>query len=139
MAAPRLSICWADRRRLCSSLPSRTLAYIKAGKLHPLAVTSATRSAALPDVPTVSEFVPGYEATAWFGIGAPKNTPVEIIDKLNREVSAGLADPKIQERLADLGGGAAALPPKADVRCDSRHVRFEPLRSAPHYGLMRKT
>jgi len=81
-----------------------TISYIRAGKLRALAVTSATRSPALPDIPTVGEFVPGYEATAWFGIGAPKNTPTEIIDKLNREVNAGLADPKIKERLADLGG-----------------------------------
>jgi tripartite-type tricarboxylate transporter receptor subunit TctC len=81
-----------------------TIGYIRAGKLHALAVTSATRSAALPDVPTVGEFVQGYEATAWFGIGAPKNTPAEIIAKLNGEINAGLTDAKIKERLADLGG-----------------------------------
>jgi tripartite-type tricarboxylate transporter receptor subunit TctC len=69
-----------------------------------LAVTTATRSDALPDVPTVSEFVPGYEASAWFGVGAPKNTPSQIIDKLNEAINAGLADPKIKARLADLGG-----------------------------------
>jgi tripartite-type tricarboxylate transporter receptor subunit TctC len=66
----------------------------------------STRFPALPDVPTVSEFVPGYEATAWWGIGAPKNTPADIIDKLNREINAGLADPKIRARFADLGGTA---------------------------------
>ena len=81
-----------------------SIAYIRAGKLRALAVTSATRSAALPDVPTVGEFVPGYEASGWFGIGAPKDTPAEIVGKLNREITAGLADPKIKERLADLGG-----------------------------------
>ena len=81
-----------------------TLPYIRAGKLRALAVTSATRSAALPDVPAVGEFLPGYEATAWFGIGAPKKTPTDIVDKLNSEVNAGLADPKIKDRLADLGG-----------------------------------
>jgi tripartite-type tricarboxylate transporter receptor subunit TctC len=81
-----------------------SIAYIRTGKLRALAVTSATRSAALPDVPTVSEFVPGYEASSWFGIGAPKDTPAEIINKLNREINVGLADPKIKERLADLGG-----------------------------------
>ena len=81
-----------------------TIGYIRAGKLRALAVTSATRSAALPDVPTVSEFVPGYEATAWFGIGAPSNTPADIIAKLNGEINAGLVDAKIKERLADLGG-----------------------------------
>jgi tripartite-type tricarboxylate transporter receptor subunit TctC len=81
-----------------------TIGYIRAGKLRALAVTSATRSAALPDVPTVGEFVPGYEATAWFGIGAPRNTPADIVAKLNGEINAGLADAKIKERLADLGG-----------------------------------
>jgi tripartite-type tricarboxylate transporter receptor subunit TctC len=81
-----------------------TIGYIRAGKLRALAVTSATRSAALPDVPTVAEFVPGYEATAWFGIGAPSNTPADIIAKLNGEISAGLADAKMKERLADMGG-----------------------------------
>ena len=81
-----------------------TIGYIRAGKLRALAVTSATRSAALPDVPTVSEFVPGYEATAWFGIGAPSNTPADIIAKLNGEPNAGLVDAKIKERLADMGG-----------------------------------
>jgi tripartite-type tricarboxylate transporter receptor subunit TctC len=81
-----------------------SIAYIRAGKLRALAVTSGTRSAALPDVPTVGEFVPGYEASGWFGIGAPKDTPAEIVGKLNREITAGLADPKIKERLADLGG-----------------------------------
>jgi len=81
-----------------------TIGYIRAGKLRALAVTSATRSAALPDVPTVGEYVPGYEATAWFGIGAPRNTPPDIVAKLNGEINAGLADAKIEERLADMGG-----------------------------------
>ena len=67
-------------------------------------MTTATRSEALPDFPTVGDFVPGYEASAWVGLGAPKNTPAEIIDKLNKEINAGLADPKIKARLADLGG-----------------------------------
>jgi tripartite-type tricarboxylate transporter receptor subunit TctC len=65
----------------------------------------------LPDVPTVGEFVPGYEATAWFGLGAPKNTPADIIDRLNKEVGAGLADAKIKARLADLGGEAMPMSP----------------------------
>ena len=71
-------------------------------------MTTATRSEALPDIPTVGEFVPGYEASVWFGVGAPKNTPAEIIDKLNKEINAGLADPKIKARLADLGGTVLA-------------------------------
>jgi tripartite-type tricarboxylate transporter receptor subunit TctC len=81
-----------------------SIGYIRAGRLRALAVTTATRSDALPDVPTVGEFVPGYEASAWFGVGAPKATPAEIVDKLNKEINAGLADPKIKARLADLGG-----------------------------------
>jgi tripartite-type tricarboxylate transporter receptor subunit TctC len=81
-----------------------TIGYIRAAKLRALAVTSATRSAALPDVPTVGEFVPGYEATAWFGIGAPRNTPADIVGKLNSEINAGLVDAKFKDRLADMGG-----------------------------------
>ena len=84
-------------------LPS-SLNFINTGKLRALAVTSATRQAVLPDVPTVGEFVPGYEGNAWFGIGAPKNTSKEIVDKLNSEINAGLADPKLSARLIDLGG-----------------------------------
>ena len=81
-----------------------SIEYIKTGRLRALAVTTATRWDALPDIPTVGEFVPGYEASAWWGIGAPRNTPAEIVEKLNREINAGLADPKIKARLADLGG-----------------------------------
>ena len=73
---------------------------VRAGKLRALAVTTATRSEALPDIPTVGEFVPGYEASVWFGLGAPKGTPAEIIDKLNLETNAALADPKIKARIA---------------------------------------
>ena len=80
-----------------------SIGYIRAGRLRALAVTTATRSDALPGIPTVGEFLPGYEASGWFGIGAPKNTPVEIIEKLNREINAGLAEPKMKARLADLG------------------------------------
>jgi tripartite-type tricarboxylate transporter receptor subunit TctC len=81
-----------------------SLEYIKAGKLRALAVTTATRSEALPDIPAVGEFLPGYEASTWTGLGAPKSTPTEIVDKLNKEINAGLADPKMKARLADLGG-----------------------------------
>src|SRR5262245_19414150 len=83
---------------------SASIEYVKAGKLSALAVTTAARSEVLPDIPTVAEFVPGYEASFWHGLGAPKATPVEIIDKLNREINAGLSDPKTKARLADLGG-----------------------------------
>jgi tripartite-type tricarboxylate transporter receptor subunit TctC len=83
---------------------SLTIEQIRAGKLRPLAVTTATRWEGLPDIPTVGDFVPGYEASAVFGLGAPKKTPDEIIDKLNKEIDAGLADPKLKARLVDLGG-----------------------------------
>jgi tripartite-type tricarboxylate transporter receptor subunit TctC len=82
------------------------LEYIRAGKLRALAVTTAARSELLPDSPTVADFLPGFEASFWIGIGAPKNTPAEIVDKLNKEINAGLADPGIRTRLADLGGTA---------------------------------
>ena len=84
-------------------MPS-SIGYVKAGQLRPLAVTTATRSEALPELPTVGDFVPGYEASTWYGVGAPKNTPAEIIEKLNKEINAGLADPKLKARLTDLGG-----------------------------------
>jgi tripartite-type tricarboxylate transporter receptor subunit TctC len=81
-----------------------SIEYIRSGKLRPLGVTTATRSEVLPDVPTVGEFVPGYEASTWFGVGAPKNTSSQIIDKLNKEINAGHADPKLKAQLASLGG-----------------------------------
>jgi len=83
---------------------SLTVEQVKAGKVRALAVTSATRWQGLPDIPPVGDFVPGYEATSVFGLGVPKKTPVEIIDKLNKEVNAGLDDPKLRARLIDLGG-----------------------------------
>jgi len=81
-----------------------SIAYIKTGSLRALAVTTATRWDGLPDIPTVAETVPGYEASIWYGLCAPKNTPTEIIDKLNKEINAALADPRMKARLADLGG-----------------------------------
>ena len=80
-----------------------SLGYIRAGQLRPLAVTASTRQAVLPGVPAVAEFLPGYEASGWYGVIAPKATPVEIIDRLNREINAALADDKMKERLTDLG------------------------------------
>jgi tripartite-type tricarboxylate transporter receptor subunit TctC len=90
-----------------ASVPS-SIAYIKAGTLRALAVTTSTRSELLPDIPVVGDFVPKYEASFWTGLGAPKNTPAEIVERLNKEINAALADPKIQGRFADLGG--AVLP-----------------------------
>src|SRR6266581_3070155 len=80
-----------------------SIEYIRAGRLRALAVTAATRSSVLPDIPTVAEFVPGYDSSFWTGVGAPKNTPAEIVDKLNKEINAALADPKFKARLAELG------------------------------------
>jgi len=85
-----------------------SIEYIKAGELRALAVTTAARSELLPDIPTLADFLPGYEGSGWVGISAPKATPAVIIDKLNREINAGLGDPKIKARLADMGG--AVLP-----------------------------
>jgi tripartite-type tricarboxylate transporter receptor subunit TctC len=90
-----------------------SLDFIRSGKLRALAVTTAGRQEVLPDVPAVSEFVPGYEAAAWFGIGAPKDTPAGIVGKLNREINAILADPGNKARLADLGGEVFASSPEA--------------------------
>jgi len=85
---------------------SASIEYIKTGKLRPLAVTTLSRSGALLDVPAVAEFVPGYEAATWGGIGVPKGTPIETIEKLNKEINVGLADPKMKARLVDLGATA---------------------------------
>ena len=82
---------------------------IGAGKLHALAVTTATRSSVLPDVPAVGEYVPGYEASQWYGLGAPRDTPAAIVGKLNSEINASLADPKLIARLADLGVDPMAI------------------------------
>ena len=84
---------------------------IRAGRLRALAVTTARRSQLLPELPTVGDFVPAYEASGWFGVGAPTGTPAEVIDKLNKEINASLADPKIRARLADLGGAVLAGSP----------------------------
>ncbi len=92
------------------NMPS-SIEHIRAGRLRPLAVTATTRLEALPDVPPLADFVPGFETSAWAGIGAPKDTPAEIIDKLNREINGGLVDPKIKARIADLGGMVLALSP----------------------------
>jgi len=101
--------------------PVSSIEYVKAGKLRALAVTTATRSEVLPDIPTVGDFVPGYEARGWNGLGAPKNTATEIVDKLNKEINAALADPRMKARLADLGGTVSPGSP-ADFR---KHIADE--------------
>jgi tripartite-type tricarboxylate transporter receptor subunit TctC len=111
-AAPAVTALLGDQVQVFFSPLSTAVEHLKAGKLRALAVTTATRSEALPDVPTMSEFVPGYEASNWYGIVAPKNTPAEVIDKLNREINAVLAEQGMRARIADLGetvlGGSPA-------------------------------
>jgi tripartite-type tricarboxylate transporter receptor subunit TctC len=102
--APALTDLLAGQVQVYFSPMPAAIAYIKAGKLRALAVTTAVRSEALPEIPTLGEFVPGYEASIWLGIGAPKATPAEIVNELNKEVNAALDDPKMKARLADLGG-----------------------------------
>jgi tripartite-type tricarboxylate transporter receptor subunit TctC len=103
-AAPALSDLLGGQVQVMFDPLLSSIGYIRAGKLRVLAVTTAVRSEALPDIPTVGEFLPGYEASTWFGLGLPKNTPADIVHKLNKEANAGLADPKLKARLADLGG-----------------------------------
>jgi len=105
-AAPALTDLLGGQVQVMFDNLSSSIEHIRAGKLRALAVTTATRSKALPDVPTIGEFVPGYEASAWQGIGAPSNTPAEIINKLNTEINAALGDPRARARLSDFGGEA---------------------------------
>jgi tripartite-type tricarboxylate transporter receptor subunit TctC len=91
--------------------PFSSIEYVKSGKVRALAVTGATRLESLPDIPAMGEFVPGYESISWYGIGAPANTPTEIIERLNREINAGLADASLKERLANLGSAPFARSP----------------------------
>ncbi len=103
-SAPMLTDLLAGQVQVTFDNMPSSIEHIRAGKLRALAVTTAMRSEALPDVPVVADFVPGYEASAWFGVGAPKGTPPEIIDLLNKEVNAAVADPNIRARLVDMGG-----------------------------------
>jgi tripartite-type tricarboxylate transporter receptor subunit TctC len=103
-SAPMLTDLLAGQVQVTFDNMPSSIEHIRAGKLRALAVTTATRSEALPDVPVVADFVPGYEASAWFGLGAPKGTPPEIIELLNKEVNAAVADPNIRARLVDMGG-----------------------------------
>jgi tripartite-type tricarboxylate transporter receptor subunit TctC len=100
---PALTDLLAGQVQMMFSPMSSSIEFVKAGKLRALAVTSAARSEVLPDVPSVGEFVPGYQASGWFGVCAPGKTPADIVDRLNQEINAGLADPKLKARFADLG------------------------------------
>jgi tripartite-type tricarboxylate transporter receptor subunit TctC len=101
--APAITDLIAGQVQVMFTSPPGMIEYITAGKLRALAVTTATRSEALPDVPPMGDFVPGFEATTWFGVGAPMNTPAEIVDKLNKEINAALADPRMKARISDMG------------------------------------
>ena len=105
---PALTDLLAGKVQIRFGIPLESMEYIKTGNLPVLAVTTAARSEVLPDIPTVGEFVPGYEASAFLGIGAPKNTPPEIVDKLNREINGVLSDPRIRARLVEVGGTVLA-------------------------------
>src|SRR6185369_16160039 len=102
--APAITDLLAGHVQVIFAPLSESIQQVKAGQLRPLAVTSAKRLDVLPDVPTVADFVPGYEATGFAGIGVPRGTPAEIIDLLNRELNAGLADSKVRDRIVELGG-----------------------------------
>jgi len=110
-SAPALTDLIGGQVQVMFDPTTSSIEHIRAGKLRPLAVTTATRAAVLPDVPILGEWVPGYEASAWFGVGVPRGTPAEIVDKLNQEINAAFADPKMKARLADLGGMVLAGPP----------------------------
>jgi tripartite-type tricarboxylate transporter receptor subunit TctC len=109
--APAMTDLMAGQVQVMFEPVAGPLEHLRAGRLRALAVTTATRSPALPEVPTVGEFVPGYEASSWYGIGVPKGTPAEVIDALNKAVNAALADPKLQARFADLGATVLAGSP----------------------------
>jgi tripartite-type tricarboxylate transporter receptor subunit TctC len=110
-SAPALTDLLGGQVQVVFDTTLASIEYIRAGRLRPLAVTTATRLEALPEIPTVSDFLPGYEASGWYGVGAPKDTPTEIVDKLNKEINAALANPKIKAQLADLGGIVLAISP----------------------------
>jgi tripartite-type tricarboxylate transporter receptor subunit TctC len=103
-AGPALTDLLGGQVQVMFDIMPSSIEYIRAGKLRALGVTTADRSAALPDLPTVGNCVPDYAASAWLGVGAPRNTPADIVDKLNKEINSGLSDPKMKARLADLGG-----------------------------------
>jgi tripartite-type tricarboxylate transporter receptor subunit TctC len=109
--APALTDLLGGQVQVMFSPLPESIATIRAGKVRALAVTTAVRAEALPDVPTVGESIPGFEASTWQGIGAPKNTPAEIVNRLNKEINAALADPKIKERLAELGSMPTPMSP----------------------------
>lgn len=112
-AAPALTDLMAGQVQIMFDPLSSSIDHIRSGRIRPLAVTTATPSEVLPDLPSIGEFVPGYEASSWAGFGAPRNTPVDIVERLNKEIAASLADPKFRARLADLGSTVFLSSPAA--------------------------
>jgi len=110
-AAAALTDLIAARVQVYFDLMPNSIAHVRSGKVRPLAITTTTRSGALPDLPSVGDFVPGYEVNTWFGVGAPRGTPADIVDKLNEEINAAIADPQMKARLAELGGTVLAGTP----------------------------
>jgi len=109
--APALADLLGGQIQLVFSTVPAAIEYIRGGRLRPLAVTTATRSQALPDVPTVGDFLPGFESSQWYGVGAPRGTPADIVASINKEINAGLADPNLQARIAELGGVPTPMTP----------------------------
>jgi tripartite-type tricarboxylate transporter receptor subunit TctC len=110
-APPALTDLIGGRVQVVFDTFAASIELVRAGKLRALAVTTATRSAALPDIPSLGDFLPGYDASTWLGIGAPKNTPPDIVEKLNKEINAALVDPSMKARIADFGYAAFASSP----------------------------
>ena len=108
---PALAALLGGEVQVVFPTPPSSIAFIRSGRLRGLATTGAQRAEALPDMPTVAEFVPGYEVNTWYGVGAPRGTPADVVDKIGREINAGLADPRMQEKFADLGGIPMPLAP----------------------------
>jgi tripartite-type tricarboxylate transporter receptor subunit TctC len=111
-AAPAVADLIAGQVQVMFGTMPASIEQIRAGKLRALAVTTATRSEALPNIPSANEFVPGYEASTWYGVGVPKNTPAEVVNHLNKEINAALADPKLIARLSNLGTSTLVLSPR---------------------------
>ena len=113
---PALAALLGGEVQVVFPTPPSSIEFIRTGRLRGLATTGAQRAEALPDMPTVAEFVPGYEVNTWYGVGAPKGTPADVVDKIGREINAGLADPRMKERFAELGGIPMPMPPAELVK-----------------------
>jgi tripartite-type tricarboxylate transporter receptor subunit TctC len=119
---PALAALLGGEVQVVFPTPPSSIEFIRTGKLRGLATTGALRAEALPDMPTVGEFVPGYEVSTWYGVGGPRGTPAEIVDKIGREINAGLADPKMKARFADLGGVPMPMPPAELVKLIAEEI-----------------